>query len=111
MNPNFAVVLVAAACLILSGSLILGYDGDEGGPVETVTQNEVVKWPSVSTGGSLTLDSFGDGKVTFTAKSLNTARWTFQYWLGPDGLMDSAYTKTFAYAEAQDWKAVFAEVA
>ena len=111
MNPNMVVVFVAAACLILSGALILGHDDGEKGPVETVTDDEVVKWPSVSTGGTLVMDAFGDGNVTFSAKSINSAKWTFQYWLGPNGLMDSSDVKTFAYEDAQNWKAVFSEVA
>lgn len=111
MNPNMAVTFVAAVCIIVSGALILGHDDREEAPIETTSDNEVVRWPSVDEGGTLMMDSFGNGSVTFTAKSLNSAKWTFQYWLGPEGLIDSSDSKTFSYGETEAWRAVFTEVA
>lgn len=110
MNPNIVVVVVAAACLILSGTLILGYDGSEDPPVETESNDESIEWPGCTTGGNLDMVYGGDGKVTFTAESANAARWEFQHWLGPDGEIDRSNVKTFDIDQARYWTAVFVEV-
>lgn len=111
MNTDPLIVSVIVACLVFAGVVVTYADPSEDGAPSDGPTDTVFRWPAVSNGGGLEMVGYGDGNVTFSAMSLDDTRWTFQYWLGPDGAMDSNSVKSLPLSETGVWKAVFSEAA
>lgn len=111
MNIDAIVVAVAAVCVLFAGFVVTNADNGEEPMKEIDPADTVFKWPSVTAGGELGMVECGDEGVTFSATSIDETKWTFQHWVGPDGLLDTDPVKTFPTSTAGYWTAVFSEVA
>ena len=111
MNMDSIDVIEAAVCLLFAGATVFNADEGADAPVREIDPSDTVfKWPSVTGGGEVEFLEQMGAEVKLGATSMDEDVWSFQYWIGPDGLIDPEPVKTFALSETGNWTAVFTEV-